>query len=511
MNDPENVARKYRRLVSMLREHHALSSCQALLSWDQETCMPPAAIAGRSRQRAALAGVSHQRIIDPEFGDLLAELGEADLDPAGAANVRAAARDRDRAVKVPTDLVTALAEAVSLGQQAWVRAREKADWSGFAPALSELVTLRRREAEAIGYPDEPYDALLDEFEPGMRTADIEPLFASLRRVLVPLVTAIRANPPRDDDDLLRGDFDVAAQERLARRLLTGIGFDLDRGRLDVSAHPFTTGIDPDDVRLTSHYDPRDLGKVLYSTLHEGGHGLYEQGFDPAHTGTPMAEAVSLGIHESQSRLWENMVGRSVGFMNHLLPLLTGAFPDRFAGVDARRLFRAVNVVRPGAVRIDADEVTYNLHIILRTELERSLFRGEIAVDDLPGLWNEKMTGYLGIVPRDDAEGVLQDIHWSCGMFGYFPTYSLGNLYAAQFHARAALDIGDLPERVAAGDFAPLLDWLRKRIHVRGRLLTAGELCREATGEELSIDPFANHLQGKYGELYDLSLPDRRQE
>ena len=501
----------YADFTAHLRATHSLATALALLAWDQETYMPAGGVAGRARARAMLAGLVHERITDPALGGMIAALTDAELSAAEAANVRAARRDHERAVKVPTELVTELAEAVSLAQQAWAESRKKSDWSLFAPHLEKIVGLRLREAEAVGYEDEPWNAMLDEFEPGMRAADLEPLLESLRDLLVPMTAAIQAAGPRNDDDLLRGDFPMAGQLELSRRLLADIGFDPNRGRLDVSAHPFTTGIDPDDVRLTTHFDTGDISRSFYSTMHEGGHGLYEQGFLPAHYGTPMAEAVSLGIHESQSRLWENMVGRSREFAGHYLKTLRDIFPDRFAGVDAEALYRAINVVRPGAVRIDADEVTYNLHIILRTELERALFRGDIEVADLPSVWNQKMKQYLGLEPADDAQGVLQDIHWSCGLFGYFPTYGLGNIYAAQFHAGAGAEIGNLPELIAGGDFAPLLGWMRDKIHAKGRLLDAPDLCRDATGTEISIRPFAEYLASKYGELYDLPLADARQE
>ena len=500
----ERIAGIHADFLAHIREVHDLNAAQSLLSWDQETYMPPEGIAGRARSRATLSGIVHDRVVDPALGDLIDELAAADgLTPEQAANVREARRDRDRAVKVPKELVTELTREGSLAQQAWAEARAARDWARFAPNLERLAALRRREAECVGYAGEPYDAMLDEYEPGMTTAALLPLLAELKNLLVPLVAAVVERGERHDDALLRGSFPVARQQELATRVLEIMGFDFRRGRLDVSRHPFTSGVDPRDVRLTTHYDTGDLSNSLFSTLHEGGHGLYEQGFLVEHAGTPMGEAASLGIHESQSRLWENMVGRSRAFLSHCRPLLTRLFPEAFGDADDEALYRAANVVRRSPVRIEADEMTYNLHIVLRTELETALFRDEIAVADLPGLWNEKMREYLGLTPTDDAEGVLQDIHWAFGSFGYFPTYSLGNLYAAQFYAKAAEDLGDLQQQASRGEFAPLLNWLRGRIHVKGRLLAAPDLCREVTGRDLSIAPFADYLNQKYGELYGL--------
>ncbi len=485
--DPELSAR--------LQELRDLGAAAALLSWDQEVMLPPRGAPARARQSAALAGVLHERLCDPALGRLLAEAAAAGAAGLDAAAVREATRDRDRAVRVPRELVTELAAATSVAQQAWVGARERADWAAFAPHLARLVALKRREAEAVGYDAEPYDALLDEFEPGARAATLTPLFARLREEIVALLGTVGDAPAEGP---LTGDFPIARQETLSREVLAFMGFDLEAGRLDVSAHPFTTGTSRGDVRLTTRYDPRDLRVGLYATIHEAGHGLYEQGIPDELAGTPLADAASLGIHESQSRLWENMIGRSREFWEHWAPRVRALFPDRLEGVTAEAMYRAVNAVRPSLIRIEADEVTYNLHIVLRFELERALLAGEIAVEDLPAHWNARLRETLGVRPADDAEGVLQDIHWACGLFGYFPTYTLGNLYAAQFHAQACRDIGDLPGLIARGDTAPLLAWLRAKIHARGRILPAQELCREVTGRGLETGPFVAYLRAKFG-------------
>jgi carboxypeptidase Taq len=498
----------YERYREHMAEIRALNSALGLLSWDQETCMPADGLGARAEARAVLSGLVHDRTVSDELGDLLAELAASGTDGAHAANVRETTRDRDRAVKVPRELVTELARVTTLAQQAWARARQEDDWPLFAPLLTEVLALRRRQAEALGYANEPYDALLEEYEPGARIEEVTRVFADLRAELIPLVAAIGEAGPRDDG-ALRRRCPRPAQAVLCREVLQTMGFDFQAGRLDTSAHPFTTGVGARDVRLTTHYDEDDLAISLFSTIHEGGHGLYEQGLPAAEAGLPLGEAVSLGIHESQSRLWENQVGRGRAFAAWLLPRLGKHFPGVFDDVDPDTVYAAVNVVRPSPIRIEADEVTYNLHIILRMELERALLRGDIEVDDLPGLWNERMSADLGVSPRNDAEGVLQDIHWSFGLFGYFPTYALGNIYSAQLYEAAGAELPDLDERIARGELRPLLDWLREKIHAHGRRYPAGELCRRATGRDLDSRPFVTYLRRKFGALYHLATGDVR--
>jgi len=491
----------YDSYLDHLQGIHALNTALGLLGWDQETYMPPRGLHPRAESRAHLTGLVHDRVIDDRFGAVLDELSAADLPEDRAASVRETRRDRDRSVKVPRDLVTELAQTTTLAQQAWAGARDADDWPAFAPLLAKVVELKRREAEAVGYAGEPYDALLDEYEPGAAAADIEPVFAELRRGLVDLMGVVRDAGPRDDDAALEREWPVDGQDRLSRQVLKSMGFDFDAGRLDTSTHPFTSGTSPVDVRLTTMFDPLDLSRSLYSTIHEGGHGLYEQGLPERYAGTPLGQACSLGIHESQSRMWENQVGRSRPFMDHLYRQLKTIFPDRVSGLDPDVLYRAFNVVRPSLIRIEADEVTYNLHVMMRFELERALFRGEIEVNDLPALWNERMTADLGVTPSDDREGVLQDIHWSFGALGYFPTYTLGNIYSATLFAAAERDLPDLDAQIAVGDLAPLLAWLRKNVHAHGRRWTAGELCRRASGSGLDCTHFLDYLRTKFGALY----------
>ncbi len=502
------MSAEWNRLLTRLRELNDLSGAATLLAWDQEVMLPPRGVPARARQSAALAGVRHERLCDPELDALIEACAGDRLDAVDAAIVREARRARDRAVKVDRSLVTELAEATSLAQQAWAQARERSDWPGFAPHLTRVVDLKRREAAAIGCGAEPYDALLDDFEPGARAADLAPLFARLRMELADLLatvtTAARGDKAAGDPGaLLTGDFAVAAQEQLSREVLAAMGFDPSAGRLDVSAHPFTSATSRGDVRLTTRYDQRDLRVGLYATIHEAGHGLYEQGLPAELEGTPVSDCASLGIHESQSRLWENLIGRSREFWTCWAPRARRLFPAALAHADAEDLHRAVNVVRPSLIRIEADEITYNLHIVLRFELERALLAGDIQVAQLPALWDAGMRQSLGVTPARDAEGVLQDIHWASGLFGYFPTYALGNLYAAQFHAQAATELPDLPDLVSRGQTGPLLDWLRRKIHVRARLWSAAELCRDVTGRDLDTEPFLSHLRRKFGQLYGL--------
>lgn len=499
VKESENPAlAAYRRRV---REIHHLAAGLGLLGWDQEVNLPAGGVQARAQQRAALAAIVHERTVDPALGDAIDELATVVLEPFAAADLREMKRIRDRAVKIPRELVTAKAEAESVSQRAWATAREQDDWPAFEPHLERLLDLKRQEADAVGYETEAYDALLDEFEPGARAAELNELFASLSRELTALVAELREAPNPPLPDLWQQEFALERQSALNHRLLADIGFDFERGRLDISTHPFTQGLAPGDVRVTTRYDLNDLGTSLYATLHEGGHALYEQGLPAEHEATAVGQAVSLGIHESQSRLWENLVGRSRAFFGYLAPLLAEHFPAQLGAASEEELYRAANVVAPGAIRIEADEVTYNLHIALRFELERALVRGEIAVAEMPGLWRERMRDTLGVEVVTDRAGALQDIHWAFGVFGYFPTYTLGNLYAAQFYATAAAALPDLAGQIGRGEFAPLLAWLRREIHARGSLLRAADLCRAVTGSELGAMPYRDYLRDKFTRIY----------
>ena len=496
--------------LSALRNHLApiedLYNAAAVLSWDQETFMPDGGAEARAQQLSTLQSQAHEQFTSDKTGTLLDRAAEAidDLDSlgAGASLVRVTRRDYERARRVPSSLVAELSRATSEGKRAWAQARQQDDFPTFAPHLERLVELSVEKAEAIGYENEPYDALLKEYEPGLTTQDVATTFTNLREDLVPLVDAID-EAPQIDDTPLHGSFPQEKQQAFGERVLADLGYDFDRGRQDVSAHPFTTAFAPGDVRITTRYDESALPSALFSTIHEGGHALYEQGIDPDLARTPLADGASLGVHESQSRLWENHVGRSRPFWRHYFPPLQDAFPDALGDTDPDAFYRAINRVAPSLIRVEADEVTYNLHVMLRFELERGLIDGSVAVNDLPRLWNEAMDEYLGVVPDTDAKGVLQDVHWSQGAFGYFPTYTLGTLMAAQLMEAIRADLPDLNEHMTQGRFAPVLDWLREHVHRHGRKLTAPRLLDRTTGTGLSSAPWLRYARDKFGALYDL--------
>ncbi len=477
----------------------ALGSINELLGWDERTQMPPAAAEYRAEQSTLLAGLIHQRWIDARFGEQLeALLQHSDGDAAiVAARLK---RQRDKRVKLPQRLVEELAHTAVLSQQAWEEAREKNDFPAFRPLLERTIDLKRQQAEALGYPQQPYDALLDDYEPEALTANVADVLEGLRQELVPLVAEIQHSARKPDSAVLHGHFPVDVQDQLGREAAAAIGFDFQRGRLDVTAHPFCCTVGPRDCRITTRYHEDFFSAAFFGILHEAGHGLYEQGLPVEHFGLPLGEAISLGIHESQSRLWENLVGRSRAFWAHFLPRAQKHFPT-LQSVSLEAFHFAINDVRPSLIRIEADEATYNLHILIRFELETALIGGDLSVADLPGAWNEKYQRYLGMTPPDDRSGVLQDVHWSAGLIGYFPTYSLGNLYASQFFAAAESQLGDLGQAFARGDFRPLLDWLRTNIHQHGQRSSAAQLVERVTGQPLSPRPLMEHLRRDIGALY----------
>ena len=496
----------YEELIEKYREITILGTCNALLGWDERTYMPKAGTEGRSKQVALLSGIAHEKFTSPRIGELLSIIEGssliADSRSDEAVNAREIRRNYDKAVKLPRDLVEELARVTSLAQSVWTEAREKSDFSLFLPKLKEVIDLKFRQAEAYGYQKEPYDALIDDYEPNTTSDDISEVFGKLRNELVPLVKAIGESGKRPDTSIVENDFPVDLQQKFGAEVSTAIGFDYEGGRLDVSTHPFTTTIGPGDVRITTRYNPRHLNQALFGTLHEAGHGMYEQGMPQEHFGTPLAEYVSLGIHESQSRMWENSVGRNLPFWKHFYPKAQEIFPSlKNAKLDD--FFFAINEVEPSLIRVEADEVTYNLHILLRFEIERDLFAGKIKAEDLPAVWNEKFKDYFGIVPPNDTQGCMQDIHWSAGYFGYFATYALGNLYASQFFAKAKEDIPDLEDRFASGDFSGLKDWLHKNIHSQGKRYRAGDLVEKVTGKPLSHEAMMTYLKSKFSTLYGI--------
>ncbi|MFN0059339.1 MAG: carboxypeptidase M32 [Planctomycetota bacterium] len=493
-------------LTQQLKRNARLEAALNLLDWDQETLMPVGAARSRAAARGELAELIHRRYSSEEFGRLVAaaeQVAAAESDRRAPAFVREVRRRFDRRTRVPAELAEELARVTSEAQSVWQRARAANDFAMFRPYLEKNIAVRRRMAEHLRAPGQSlYDALIDEFEPGTKAADIQRLCAAVRPGLVALVQRYGPICALARVDFLSRSFPPATQRAFGELLLRGIGMDFERGVIGQSAHPFCTSIGaPSDVRVTTRYRDNDLKPALFGIIHEGGHALYEQGFAPAEEGTPLAEAASMGIHESQSRTWENIVARSRPFWRHYLPKLKEAFPGTLDDVDVDTFLRGINVVRPSLIRVEADEVTYNLHIMLRFELEQRLFDGTLPVAELPREWNARMQADLGITPPNDTLGVLQDVHWSTGAFGYFPTYFLGNLYAAQFYETAERELPGLAAKIERGQLAPLREWLRERIHVRGAITPAAQLCREVTGRELDPAGLLRYLEQKLGDIY----------
>ncbi len=495
-------------VISTLKKHIGqvkdLESAANLLEWDQETYMPSGAAQSRAHQISTLRQLAHELFTREEMGALLAEakdtLNGADPLSDEASLIRVAGKDYDRATKLPGELVAAFARAVSLGKNAWKEARESDDFSKFAPHLQELVNLNIAKAEAYGFEDHIYDAMLDQYEPGMKTREVEQVFADLRKDLVPIVQQIQ-DAPQPEDPFLHIKYDHQKQWDFGLYVIRDFGYNFDRGRQDLSAHPFTTSFSITDVRLTTRVNEEFFPTALFGTLHEAGHGLYEQGVDLALDRTPLAEGTSLGMHESQSRLWENLVGRSKPFWQHYYPKLQATFPAQLGNISLDQFYPALNKVTPSLIRVEADEVTYNLHIMLRFEIETALVAGKVKVNELPALWRTKMQEYLGVVPENDADGVLQDIHWSLGVLGYFPTYALGNLMSTQLFDQAQQDLTNLNEQIRNGEFADLLNWLKTNIHQYGRKLEAGQILQRVTGEKLNSQSWLAYVKEKYGEIY----------
>ncbi len=491
-------------LLDAWGEFEDLTKAAAVLEWDQETQLPEGGAIARGNQVATLASVAHEKIVSRRFKSALRGAENLpSLTPKEKAQVREAKREHQRASKIPADLVHEVAKAESRGLAAWRKAYMSNRWGAFAKNLRELVALKRRVAEAVGYQGVPYDALLDVYEPGATVADLDPILLELKEATIPLVQEIARSKRRPNRKLLTKRYPQEGQMRFGRMVVDAMGFEMDKGRIDLSTHPFCTSFDPGDVRLTTRVNERHLPGCLFGLIHEAGHGLYEQGIDRKLVRTPLGQAVSLGIHESQSRLWENVVGRSRAFWRHFLPKLKRVFPEQLKGVSLADFHFAVNDVTPSFIRVEADEVTYNLHVILRYEIEKGLIDGSIDPGKLPQVWNAKMKELLGIAPKTDSVGVLQDIHWAMGLFGYFPTYSLGNLYSAQLAQKAAADIPDLKTKIEKGELVPLRDWLNKKIHKPGRTYDAASLIKRATGKKPSPQPFIDYVNLKYGELYDL--------
>ncbi len=497
----------FRQLVYEIQD---IKSTQALLGWDLETYMPEKGAGIRANQMSTLAKLAHEKLTSPAMGQHLTELRSQleRLDKLDRALVKEVGRQYDKATQIPVELLQEFVQTTAEAHHVWSNARQEKKFSLFAPILQRIVDLNKRMADVLGYEGSPYNALLDEYEPGLTVAQLDPLFANLKAELIPLIQAIQASPSQLETDFLHQDYDTEKQLLFSRQVIEEMGFDFRVGRLDLSVHPFSSGTGSQDVRLTTRVFDNDVFSALSSSMHEAGHGMYEQGINPELDRTPLGDGTSLGIHESQSRMWENVVGRSRPFWSHYYPRLQALFPEQLQAVTLDRFYRAINQVKPSFIRVEADEVTYNVHIIVRYEIERAIIEDRLAVAEIPEVWGQKVQEYLGITPPDDALGALQDIHWSHGSFGYFPTYTLGNLYAAQFYQQAKKEITGLEEKLAQGQLLPLREWLKEKIHWVGRSESADEIVRRVTGETLNAQYFSQYLWNKYTPIYDLKAAPR---
>jgi carboxypeptidase Taq len=503
----EKAERAYGKLLAHLRDSAVMGSTVSLLNWDQETQMPPGGAGLRADQLAQLAELLQRRRSSRTLGRLIEEAGPVahgrPPDSDEAAILREAKRDYDRATRIPPKLAAERARLRSLARVAWAEAREKKDYAIFLPWLGKVFHLMRRWGEALSQGEPPYDALVEDYEPGQTAAGLRAIFVPLEASLRALLRRIQGSGRAIDTAPLSRPCPVDAQRAFARSATAAIGFDYARGTLHDTLHPFCSTLSPGDIRLTSRYRETAFLDGFFSALHEAGHGIYEQGLPADRFGTPLCDACSFGVHESQSRLFENLVGRSLGFWRHFLPRARAAFPGALDAIPPEAVYRAVNEVSPSFIRVDADEVTYNLHVFLRFDLEQALIAKDLAPEDLPGAWNERFGKAFGMTPKDDAEGCLQDIHWSIGLVGYFPTYTLGNVYAAQLYDRARKDLGDLEAAFAKGEFLPLKEWLAARIHRHGRRHPPTMLVEKATGAPPSPEPLLSHLERRAAEVYGL--------
>ncbi len=493
-----------------LREHMAaladLKNVAQLLDWDQQTMMPPRGAVARAETVATVQRISHEMFVSDETGRLIdaaaTHLNGVSHDSDDASLLRVTGRQWEKARRVPARLAADLARASSVGHQAWVQARARSDFAGFVPYLERNIELVREYIDCFDDFDCAYDVLLDDYEPGGRTSDVARLFDELKAELRPLIAVVEQHHDRVDDSPLYGDFPVDRQRELVIWLLEQMGFDRSAWRIDDAVHPFATGFSNHDIRITTRWDESFLSTSLYGAMHECGHGLYEEGIAQSLQRTPLGHAESLALHESQSRLWENMVGRGRPFCGVLAPRIVSLFPSR---LDADTLYRAVNRVAPSLIRVEADEVTYGLHIIVRFELEQELVEGRLAIRDLPEAWNARYKEYLGVEVPDDAHGVLQDVHWAAGLIGYFPTYALGNLIAGQLFARAHAQLPDLDAQLGAGELHGLREWLRENVHRHGAKFSTTELLDRVVGGPIAVRPFVDYLKAKLSQVYEVEL------
>ncbi len=502
--DPEIQLAK---LKSLLNEHADLVSTIGLLHWDLETYMPPGGAQGRGHQLATLTRIAHNKFISDEVGQLLEDLtpyiNELDQDSDDARLISVTNRLYKKRSLVPASLVAEIAKEAAIAHGVWVHARETSNFNDFLPSLEKIISLKRQYADHFQPYDHVYDPLLDDYEPGLKTVDVQEIFSALRPQQVDLVRAI-SESQQVDDSFLHQHFDEQAQWDFGVEVITDFGYDWQRGRQDKAAHPFTQDVGPGDVRITTRFLDKYLPSAFFSTTHESGHGIYAQGFDPSLDRTPLAKGASLAIHESQSRMYENMIGRSKDFWSHYYSRLQEFFPAQLGEIALEDFYKAINKVEPSFIRVEADEATYNLHIMLRLELEIALMEGSLAVKNLPEAWNDGMSDYLGITPPNDASGVLQDVHWSQGSFGYFSTYALGNLIAAQLWECMQEDIPDLDSQIQRGEFKQLTGWLLDKVHRHGAKYEPQELIQRVTGSKIDQGPYMRYLTRKYTEIYQLT-------
>lgn len=494
----------YQQYKDITQKAADLNNASAVLGWDQEVYMPSKGFDMRGRQLATLASLAHEMVTSDAYGNLLQELaGRGDLEDAAKRNVELSLEDYNKNKKLPAAFVEQLTQQTSASYSAWLQSRKENKYSIYAPELEKMIALKRQQADMYGYTAHPYDALLDEYEKGATVALLDGVFSKVKTELPILLDKIKAAPQVDDSFFIQ-HFPRQQQWDFSIDVLKEMGYDFTAGRQDISEHPFTTSFSPEDVRVTTRVDENNYASLLWSTIHEGGHALYEQGLPVAQYGLPLGAAASLGVHESQSRLWENCVGRGTYFWQYFYPKLQQYFPQQLSNVSGHVFYKGMNKVQPSLIRTEADEVTYHFHVMIRYEIEKALISGELYPEDLAETWNGLYKKYLGITPPDDKQGVLQDVHWAHGSFGYFPTYSLGSFYAAQLYVQAEKDITNLPEMMAQGNFTHLLQWLRDNVHQYGRRYTSEEICKRVTGSGLNFEVFMDYARQKFATVYDIS-------
>lgn len=504
MAQTSSTATQYEAYKGKMQQIADIRNAIAVLSWDQETYLPEKGAAFRGQQMTTLSSLSHELFTADPLGELLETLNKEKhtLEPVAAKNIILSLEDYQKHKKYPASFVAELSQTTNECYHAWINARKEGSYAVFQPVLNRMVDLKRKEADILGYEGHPYNALLNEYEKGATTTMLDKVFSDVKTALTPLLRSIEQRT-QVKKDFLHLHYDRNRQWEFGIQLLKAMGYDMGAGRQDVSEHPFTTSFSPQDVRVTTRIDENDFGNMTWSCIHEGGHALYEQGLDPAAYGLPSGEAASLGIHESQSRLWENNVGRSLVFWQHHYPQLQQLFPDNLGTVNLQDFYKAINLVQPSLIRTEADELTYHFHVMVRYEIEKGLLDGTYQTKDLREVWNSYYKEFLHVTVPNDIHGVLQDIHWSHGSFGYFPTYSLGSFYAAQFFATAQQQIPGLTEQIASGKYETLLTWLRQQVHCYGRYYTSNELCEKITGQPLEFKYFLEYATQKFGDIYGL--------